>query len=94
VIADLESFEMFGIDSESKKEDKLNLSRPVLIQPFHQSELKDNKLLHIEFESNPVDSKCDYRILGKSQCLQINYHAVFILRHILIKEFFFYLDDH
>jgi hypothetical protein len=93
VIIDLDSFEMFGIDSESKNEDKLNLSRPVLIQPFHQSELKENKLLHIEFESNPINTKCDYRIHGKSQCLLINYHAVFILHHILIKALFFYLDD-
>jgi len=69
---------MSGIDSELNEDDKFCLSRPVLIQPFEQSHVKQNKFIHIEFETNPINSNADYRIKGISQSLQINYHAVFI----------------
>jgi len=64
---------MYGIDSEI---DPSTLSRPILIKPFKQNDLKQNKLLHLEFETNPINNNSDYRIICKSQSLQINYHAV------------------
>ncbi|CAF1436517.1 unnamed protein product [Rotaria sordida] len=75
LVIDLNSLEMSGIDSElNNNENELNLSRPILIQSFNQT----NNLLHIEFETNPLNSKSDYRIQAKSQPLQINYHAMTI----------------
>jgi hypothetical protein len=75
---------MYGIDSEL---DKLNMSRPVLIQPFKQSN-SEKKFFHIEFETNPINTNCDYRLRGQSQSLQINYHAVIIfLYYHLIRKF-------
>jgi hypothetical protein len=58
---DIDSFEIFGIDSLK------------LIQPF---QLNQTKFLHIEFETNPLNNNSDYRIKALSQSLQINYHAV------------------
>ncbi|CAF1500774.1 unnamed protein product, partial [Rotaria sordida] len=74
LIIDLNSLEISGIYSELNNENELNLSRPVLIQSFNQT----NNLLHIEFETNPLNTKSDYRIHAKSQPLQINYHAITI----------------
>jgi len=78
---------MSGIDSEM---DGSSLSRPILIKPF-----KENKLLHLEFETNPLNNNSDYRINCKSQSFQINYHSVFFiyLFFLLIKYLFIYLDD-
>ncbi|CAF0900458.1 unnamed protein product [Adineta steineri] len=68
---DCETIEMYGID-----EDKNNkTSRPILIQQFNKSQ---ENLLHFEFETNPINTKVDYRILAYSQSLQINYHAMTI----------------
>lgn len=64
----MDSFEIFGID------DKLNQSPTILIKPFKET----NKLLHLEFETNPINSNSDYKIKGLSQSLQITYHAVLI----------------
>ncbi|CAF1433905.1 unnamed protein product, partial [Rotaria sordida] len=74
LVIDLNSLKMSGIDSELNNENELNLSRPLLIQSFNQT----NKLLHIEFETNPLNTKSDYRIQAKSLPLQINYHAMTI----------------
>jgi hypothetical protein len=76
---DIDSLEMFGINPELNKSDEFHLSRPVLIQPFNKTELKSGKLIHIEYKSNPINTKCDYRIHAKSRPLQINYHAVFFI---------------
>jgi hypothetical protein len=86
---------MVGINPELDKGDALNLSRPILIQPFNQNGSKRDKLLHIEFETNPPDTKSDYRIHAKSLPLQINYHAVYCFRNFLFKIFihFYYLAD-
>ncbi|CAF4932934.1 unnamed protein product [Rotaria sp. Silwood1] len=74
LIIDLNSLEMSGIDSELNNENELNLTRPLLIQSFNPT----NNLLHIEFETNPLNTKSDYRIQAKSHPLQINYHATTI----------------
>lgn len=73
-MVDIGSFEVLGIDSSEMNQ--LNLCRPLLISPLKENELKKEKLLHLEFESNPLNSKADYRVKGASQSLQINYHAV------------------
>ena len=75
---------MNGIDSNEMNEK--SLSRSILIQPFKREE---GKLLHLEFQSNPLNTLSDYRIKGLSQSLLINYHAVRILFFI---EFFFYFS--
>ncbi|CAF1065734.1 unnamed protein product [Adineta steineri] len=77
-IVDLDSLEMVGINSDTNENGELNLSRPVLLQPFNQPQLKQHKFLHLEFESNPLNQNCDYRIHGSTQSLQINYHATTI----------------
>ncbi|CAF4673232.1 unnamed protein product, partial [Rotaria sp. Silwood2] len=74
LVIDLNSLEMSGIDSELNNENELNLSRPILIQSFNET----NNLLHIEFETNPLNTKSDYRIQAKSHPIQINYHATTI----------------
>ena len=76
---------MVGINSELDKENQFNYSRPILIEPFNKNQLKINEILHIQYESNPIDSKSDYRIYAKSQPLQINYHAVILFPRFLYK---------
>ncbi|CAF4045257.1 unnamed protein product, partial [Adineta steineri] len=78
LIVDLDSLEMVGINSDTNENGELNLSRPVLLQPFNQPQLKQHKFLHLEFESNPLNQNCDYKIHGSTQSLQINYHATTI----------------
>jgi hypothetical protein len=58
--------------------DETNLSRPKLIKPYTQ-----NKLLHLEFETNPINNNSDYIIKVLSQSLQINYHSVFLFIFLL-----------
>ena len=73
---DLDSLEMAGINSAKETNDPLNLSRPILIQPFEQSQTKSDKLLHLEFETSPIATNADFRIRALSQSLLISYHAV------------------
>jgi hypothetical protein len=47
-------------------------NRPALIQPVNRSQ----KLLHIEFETNPLNKRTDYRIQALLQSLEITYDAV------------------
>jgi len=69
---EIDSFELAGIDSEKSE---LNLSRPILIEPFEKKENKEKKLISIEFESNPLNTKQDYRLSCLTESLLINYHA-------------------
>ena len=59
-----------------------DLSRPLLIHRFDQ--LSKANFIHLEFESNPLNTKSDYRILAQTQPLQINYHAVCIISSTLL----------
>jgi hypothetical protein len=77
---------MVGIPSELEKGVEFYLSRPILIQPFNQNRSKRDKLLHIEFETNPPDTKSDYHIHAKSLPLQINYHAVYLFSKFLVQN--------
>ena len=66
---DLGSFQVFGLAEDS--------IRPVLVQPLtNRSPTKTSKLLQIEFETNPLDKKSDYRIKVISQSVEIKYNAV------------------
>lgn len=48
-------------------------TRPILIKPA----LSNNPiLLQAEFETNPIDKDCLYRVQVISQSLEIKYHAV------------------
>ena len=54
-----------------------NINRPILAQPVSRSVLSNQpKLLHVEFETNPLDKKSDYRVKVISQSLEIKYNAV------------------
>ncbi len=85
------SFQVFGISTDSKQSELLNDSRPVLAQPSLSSSTNQEKLLKVEFETNPLDKKCDYRVKIISQSLEIKYNAVrnFIKNLNKIKIFIF-----
>jgi hypothetical protein len=77
VFVDLGSFQVFGIATDIKQSELLNTSRPVLVQPVSRSSSTNlQKLLQVEFETNPLDKSCDYRVKVISQSLEIKYNAV------------------
>ncbi len=75
-MVDLGSFQVFGISTDSNQSEFLNNSRPVLAQPSSSSLTNQEKLLQVEFETNPLDKKSDYRVKIISQSLEIKYNAV------------------
>jgi hypothetical protein len=79
----LGSFQVFGISTDPKQSELLNDSRPVLAQPSSSSSSNQQKLLQVEFETNPLDKKSDYRVKILSQSLEIKYNAV----RIYIEQF-------
>ncbi len=77
VFVDLGSFQVFGIATDLNQSELLNVNRPVLVQPVVRfSETDHQKLLQIEFETNPLDLPIDYRVKVASQSLEIKYNAV------------------
>ncbi len=62
------------------EEQILHDNRPVLIELSNRLQLQPRKLLHIEFETNPLKTNADYRIQAKSQSIEIIYHAVLCTR--------------
>jgi hypothetical protein len=76
VFVDLGSFQVFGIATDLQQSELSNDTRPVLVQPSAFSSLNEQKLLRVEFETNPLDKKADYRIKVVSQSLEIKYNAV------------------
>jgi len=84
VFVDLGSFQVFGIATDPKQSELSNNSRPVLAQPVPRSSSTTNqqKLLQIEFETNPLDKSCDYRVKVVSQSLEIKYNAVRVPNHL------------
>ncbi|CAF3939022.1 unnamed protein product [Rotaria sp. Silwood2] len=77
VFVDLGSFQVFGIATDLKQSDFSNDNRPVLAQPVSRSLSTSNqqKLLQVEFETNPLDKSSDYRVKVVSQSLEIKYNA-------------------
>jgi len=72
----LGSFQVFGIATNSNQSELLNDSRPVLVRPSALTSSNQQKLLQVEFETNPLDKKSDYRVKVISQSLEIKYNAV------------------
>jgi hypothetical protein len=72
----LGSFQVFGIATDSKQSELLNDSRPVLAKPSSSTLSNQQKLLQVEFETNPIDKKSDYRVKILTQSLEIKYNAV------------------
>ena len=78
VFVDLSSFEVFGICTDNKQSELSNESRPILIQPPSSTVSNQEKFLQIEFETNPIDKKCDYRLKIVTQSLEIKYNSVIL----------------
>jgi hypothetical protein len=76
IFVDLGSFQVFGIATDLKQSELLNDSRPVLVQPSSSTLSNQQKLLQVEFETNPIDKKSDYRVKILTQSLEIKYNAV------------------
>jgi hypothetical protein len=72
----LGSFQVFGIATDSKQSESSNESRPVLAQSPASTLSNQQKLLQVEFETNPIDKKSDYRVKILTQSLEIKYNAV------------------
>jgi hypothetical protein len=72
----LGSFQVFGIAMDLTEDEFSNNSRPVLAKPSSSSISNQEKLLQVEFETNPIDKKSDYRVKIISQSLEIKYNAV------------------
>jgi hypothetical protein len=73
----LGSFQVYGIATDSSHPELSNTHRPVLAQPVSRAVSSDQaKLLHVEFETNPLDKLSDYRVKVISQSLEIKYNAV------------------
>lgn len=76
-MVDLGSFQVFGIATDKTHSESLNISRPVLVEPASRStSVNLQKLLQVEFETNPIDKSCNYRVKVKSESLEIKYNAV------------------
>ncbi|CAF5043765.1 unnamed protein product, partial [Rotaria sp. Silwood1] len=75
IFINLGSFQVFGIATDSKQSELLNDSRPILARPSSLSSSNEEKLLQVEFETNPLDKKSDYRVKVISQSLEIKYNA-------------------
>ena len=73
---DLGSFQVFGISTNISQSELMNDSRPVLVRPSGLSTSGQEKFLQVEFETNPLDKKSDYRVKIVSQSLEIKYNAV------------------
>ncbi|CAF1245225.1 unnamed protein product [Adineta ricciae] len=75
VSVDLGSFQVFGISTNISQSELLNENRPVLVRPSGLSTSDQQKFLQVEFETNPLDKKSDYRVKVVSQSLEIKYNA-------------------
>lgn len=83
------SFQVFGISTDPNQSELLNNSRPVLAKPSLSSLTNEEKLLQVEFETNPLDKKSDYRVKIITQSLEIKYNAVRIIVNRKNIHFFF-----
>ncbi|CAF1105334.1 unnamed protein product [Rotaria sp. Silwood1] len=74
-VIDLGSFQVFGVTADAIIIEKSNDNRPVLAKPANEIQLKDKDLLHIEYETNPLDRPSENRIQVILQSLEITYDA-------------------
>ena len=87
---------MFGIATNLEQSEFSNESRPVLAQPSLLNSSNQQKLLQVEFETNPIDKKSDYRVKILTQSLEIKYNAVrfdFLENLNLLPKFFFFFSQ-
>ncbi|CAF1248487.1 unnamed protein product [Rotaria sordida] len=84
-IIDLHSFEVFGVGTDTSQIKTANVYRPVLAKPADQIQLAQKHLLHIEYETNPLDRPSENRIQVLLQSLEITYDALTINKLV---EFF------
>lgn len=71
------SFQILGIARTKTNNEIGNTERPVLVQPVTSSKsTAQDKLLKIEFETNPLNLQADYRVKVQAQSLEIKYDAV------------------
>ncbi len=77
IIIDIGSLGMYGGIMNISEDQTFVEKRSVLIQSTHRSNLHPQELLHIEFETNPLDTHADYRIQAISQSLEFIYDAVY-----------------
>ncbi|CAF1201535.1 unnamed protein product [Rotaria sordida] len=84
-IIDLHSFEVFGVGTDTSQIKTANVYRPVLAKPADQIQLAQKHLLHIEYETNPLDRSSENRIQVLLQSLEITYDALTINKLV---EFF------
>jgi len=75
LFVDLGSFQVFGIATNLEQSEFSNEGRPVLAQPSLLNSSNQQKLLQVEFETNPIDKKSDYRVKILTQSLEIKYNA-------------------
>ena len=87
VLVDLGSFQVFGLATDVQQSEFGNESRPVLAKPTLATLASEEKLLKVEFETNPIDKKADYRVKIQTQSLEIKYNAVrfLLIGNILTK---------
>ncbi|CAF4025308.1 unnamed protein product [Rotaria sp. Silwood2] len=74
-VIDLGSFKVFGVTTDTIEIEKSNDNRPVLAKPANEIQLKEKDLLHIEYETNPLDKSSENRIQVILQSLEITYDA-------------------
>lgn len=71
------SFQILGIARTKTNNEIGNTERPILVQPATPFQsTAENKLLRIEFETNPLNIQADYRVKVQAQSLEIKYDAV------------------
>ncbi|CAF0945953.1 unnamed protein product [Adineta ricciae] len=76
VFVDLGSFQVVGMATDGLQTTTSNENRPVLVQPVHRlSSSSEQKLLQIEFETNPLDKSGDYRVKVVAQSMEAKYNA-------------------
>lgn len=77
VFVDLGSFQVVGMATDGLQTTTSNDNRPVLVQPVNRlSSSSEQKLLQIEFETNPLDKSGDYRVKVVAQSMEMKYNAV------------------
>lgn len=78
ISAQLSAFEVSGLPRGK--------SAPILLSPRHVDGIKDNNLLNLMFETNPLDANVDQRLRIDSQALEIIYDAVSERRNLSMPE--------
>lgn len=82
---DLASIQMFGVATDINETQMITDYRPILVQSVDSIRLDQQKFLHIEYETNPLEKHSENRIQIISESLQIIYDAVLFIEFNLAK---------